>query len=115
MSPMATTTKKSWFAPKLKTALENQNMSVRGLARAWRPDANMETTRRSLNRYLHNGIVPYLEIRRELADAIGVDPSEFELSEDDEEPSMTFGAAMDAMFNRAVHREVRKILDEAPA
>lgn len=112
---MATPVKTSWFAPKLRSALEQKETSVRGLARAWRPDGDIETTRRSLNRYLHNGIVPSLQIRRELADALDVDASEFEQSEDDEEPSMTFGAAMDAMFNRAVHREVRKILGEVPA
>lgn len=69
---MKTTTTTSWFAPRLQEAMNHKGMSVRQLARSWRPDVNEETSRRSLNRYLHDGVVPGDTIRRELADVLSV-------------------------------------------
>lgn len=69
---MKSTTAASWFSPRLNEAMNHKGMSVRQLARSWRPDVNEETSRRSLNRYLHDGVVPGELIRRELADVLGV-------------------------------------------
>lgn len=75
--PMITTTQTSWFAPLLKQAISHKGMSVRRLAQVWRPDENIETSRRSLNRYLHQGVVPGETIRRELAAALDVPAEHF--------------------------------------
>lgn len=109
---MQTTTKTSWFAPKLRKALADKSMSVRALARVWRPDEAHETSRRSINRYLNKGIVPSVVTRRELADAIGVDPSEFEPTPDDEELPMSFADGLQLMIEREISRGIKKALAE---
>lgn len=75
--PMKTETQTSWFAPLLQQAMNHKGMSVRRLAQVWRPDENIETSRRSLNRYLHQGVVPGETIRRELASAVDVPAEHF--------------------------------------
>lgn len=103
---VATSIRTSWFAPKLRSALERKSTSVRALARAWRPEGDPETSRRSLNRYLNKGIVPSAQIRRELAEALEIDVSEIEPSDEDEEPStvaLTLNLSSD-LLDEAIRR-----------
>lgn len=74
----------SWFAPKLRKALDRSDTSTRSLARAWRPDSP-ETARRSLIRYLRDGVIPGPAIRAELCDALGIAHGSLDLDADDEE------------------------------
>jgi hypothetical protein len=83
---MATTAKTSWFAPKFRAALNESEMSVRAVARAWRPK-DPETARRSLIRYLQNGIVPHPHTRAEIAAVLGLGENGLE-PDDEEEPAM---------------------------
>lgn len=83
----ATQKKQSWFAPKLRAELDRQNTSVRGLARAWRP-TDPETARRSIIRYLQNGIVPNATTRAELAEALGCLNGSLEPDDEEDDPSM---------------------------
>ena len=105
-----TATKTSWFAPKLRDAMSEKGISSRQLCRVWRPGRDQETTRRSLNRYLRadqKSVIPGPEIRRELAEALGVDASEF-TPDDDEETDLVA-----ALISRLVRREVQKIVGNA--
>lgn len=107
---MTAATKSSWFAPKLKSALESKNMSVRALARAWRPASDAETSRRSINRYLHGGIVPSQQVRGELAAAIGVETSSLERDDDDEESeSMSLDEFLDRRVRQILRRERHRV------
>lgn len=65
------------FSGRLQQAMTHKALSIRALAKLWRPDENVETTRRSLNRYLHGGVVPREQIRRELAEVLSVPPEHF--------------------------------------
>ena len=90
---MKSATQSSWFAPRLREAIiGREGMSVRQLARDWRPDVNEETSRRSLNRYLHDGVVPGEAIRSELAAVLGV-PLEHFLVGGPDDPNPFPGAA----------------------
>lgn len=102
-----TTTKTSWFAPKLRAAMQRQGVSSRKLCRLWRPDSDVETTRRSLNRYLrtdHKSVIPGPEIRRELASALGIHPDELQPDEDEETDLVA------ALIGRIVRREVERLV-----
>ena len=101
-----TTTKTSWFAPKLRDAMERQGISSRRLCRLWRPESDVETTRRSLNRYLRadgKSVIPGPDIRRELCAALGISAEELEPDDDEETDA--------ALINRLVRREVARLVD----
>lgn len=68
--------------------MDANDVSVRELARRWRPQENNETNRRSINRYLHSGIVPNPGIRHELAEALGVPTVDFDPEEEEEEAAL---------------------------
>lgn len=101
------TKKPSWFAPKLKTELVRQDVSVRELARRLRP-ADTEGARRDLNRYLHNGIVPSAGRRAEIEEALGMESGS--LDEDEEDPSMreAFYLFVDLMERVDTSRRTKK-------
>ena len=83
---MASTVHEGWFSSKLSAALETQEVSIRTLARRWRPN-DPESGRRSLHRYLA-GRTPAPEIRQQLAEALGIDAEHLEPDgdgDDDEE------------------------------
>jgi hypothetical protein len=85
---VTTTQKKtSWFAPKLRAELDSSDTSIRALARKWRP-GDPETARRSLIRYLQNGIVPNAATRAELAEALGCTNGALEPDDEEDEPAM---------------------------
>lgn len=86
-------------------------MSVRALARTWRPDADVEVSRRSLNRYLHKGIVPGAEIRAELANALGIPADELEPSDDDEEsdPVEALMASLRKVIRATLRDEIERV------
>lgn len=104
--PVAAVTKTSWFAPKLQSAMERRSLSVRALARAWRPNADVETSRRSLNRYLNDGVVPGSGIRAELADTLKVDRSELEQEDEDEADLVV------QLVNRLIERKLEQRMRE---
>lgn len=102
------TTRTSWFAPKLRDAMRAQGVSSRQLCRAWRPNTDMEITRRSLNRYLKpDGVVPGIAIRRELAEALKVDSRSLEQDDDEESELLT------ALINRLIRKHVREMVSDA--
>lgn len=114
---MRTTAKPSWFAPKLRAALDRPGSpapSVRALARTWRP-ADVENARRSLIRYLQNGIVPNPVIRRELEAALGMGTHELDPDED-EEAATEMAADLTRMLQQLVRTEVaRRDRERVPA
>lgn len=105
---VATSTSTSWFAPKLRSALEQKNVSVRALARMWRPDGDPETSRRSLNRYLNKGIVPSPQIRRELSEALGIEQDELEPTDEEEtDPMAALLKCLRAVVRHSIREEMR--------
>ena len=69
-----------------------RELTVRGLARTLaeqrhydRAARPQESMRRTLNKYLHEGVQPSAGMRDALADAFGVDPSEVPSADDEEE------------------------------
>lgn len=74
-------------------------MSVRGLAKVWRPD-DPQSARRSLHRYLA-GRTPGPEIRQQLADALGIPAEHLEPDADD----------ADDEEDRALRRIIGKLVD----
>lgn len=107
---MTAATKSSWFSPKLQKAMERRGFSVRALARVWRPKDDVETSRRSLNRYLNQGVVPGPTIRAELADVLGVDRSELE--QDDEDEADLVVALVNRLIERKLEQRMRELLAE---
>lgn len=54
--------------------IEERGFTIRGLGRAWKPDSP-DAGRRSLLRYLNDGVVPQPRIRHELAHTLGTSES----------------------------------------
>jgi hypothetical protein len=94
-----TQTQPSRFVRTVREEMHQQRLSVRGLARKIDPH-NVDRVRRNLHRWLDEGIVPNRSSRAELAAALGLPAGS--LDDEEDEPSMSFGAAMQAMFDRAV-------------
>jgi hypothetical protein len=87
------------FVRRVRKELAAQDLTIRGLARRMDPD-NLNRARRNLHRWLDEGISPSMASRAEVAVALGI--AEVELSDDDEEDHLNFGAAMQKLFDRAV-------------
>lgn len=75
------------FADDLRQQMGEQGMSSRKLARTWHPE-NPDQYRRYIMRYLAGTVTPTLEIRNQLADALGVEPSMLPLGETPHEALM---------------------------
>lgn len=73
----------TWFSEKLLSVLDETGTTIRGLAKRLNP-GRPENARRTLHRYLA-GRVPGQPRRREIADAIGIDPSRLEPDDDEED------------------------------
>lgn len=84
---MATTSKpRSTFGEKLRTELDSQGTSIRKLSRQIN-SKNPELARRNLSRWISGGTRPTQAKRRQVAEALGLDPSYFE-EDDEEDPLM---------------------------
>lgn len=75
------------FSTHLRQAISDNGVSVRGLAREWRP-SNPEAAKRSLLRYLSGEVTPTLATRNELAAALRVPVSTLPLGSDTEEAAL---------------------------
>jgi hypothetical protein len=62
----------NWFGPKLRYALDLQDVTVRELASRWRPDKPV-AGKRAIYRYLAGDLEPGRHVRRQLARHLGVD------------------------------------------
>jgi transcriptional regulator with XRE-family HTH domain len=60
------------FAETVRAELSRQNLSIRGLARRMNP-GDTEKARRSLYRWLNDGIEPSAKSRAAVAEALGVE------------------------------------------
>lgn len=102
MTPRTRTERR--FATRLRTHLDDQQVSVRELARRIAPD-NLEPTRRRLNKYLAGEITPRPENRAEIAAHLGLEPDAFEDEEEESDPVLL-------LLNR-IHRDLQDALIEA--
>lgn len=82
------------FSNKLRTELTRQGLGVRTLARKMDP-AKPERARRSLNRWLNEGIAPSPANRVAVAVALGVPEDSFSAEDDDEEDAELHQALAD--------------------
>jgi transcriptional regulator with XRE-family HTH domain len=96
------------FASWLRATLAAKNQTVRGLAQGIAADypggatvRNVETVRRALNKYLHEGRLPSAPMRAAIAAALGV--GEGEIPGDDDSESDTVAAL------EAISREQRAL------
>lgn len=105
---MATAIHEGGFVRRVRAEMVAQQLSVRALARRMDPN-NLDRARRNLHRWLDEGIAPSRSSRREVAEALGLEPSA--LDEDDEESSMS----LDELLRRHVAKLVRDALAEAVA
>jgi transcriptional regulator with XRE-family HTH domain len=108
------------FSRWLDETLNRQGVSVRELARRVAqqhpvddPARNLETVRRALNKYRHEGRIPSAPMKRAIADALGEDADSIP-NEDD--PSDRFEAMMrDPQFQRAAEPLLRMFARAARA
>lgn len=82
------------FSGKLRAELVRQGLGVRTLARKMDP-AQPERARRSLNRWLNEGIKPSPANRVAVAVALGVSEDSFDAEDDDEEDAELHRALAD--------------------
>ena len=92
---MATVEKQTRFISRVRAEMQNQGLSVRGLARRMDPQ-NIDRARRNLHRWLDEGIRPGRTSRREVAVALGIEQAALE--GDDDEESDPVAALMTALL-----------------
>lgn len=80
---MSVADRQNGFAQRVRGHMEEQGLSVRGLARRMDP-SNVERARRNLHRWLDEGIAPNRASRREIASALGVDSESLSGADDEE-------------------------------
>lgn len=97
------------FSSKLRTELVKQNLGVRTLARRMDP-GQPERARRSLNRWLNEGIKPSPANRVAVALALGVPEDSFADDDDEEEDAELYAAL--SQLTRVI---VSRVKEEAAA
>lgn len=92
--------------------MHKQDVSIRALARRWRPET-LEPARRSLHRYLDAKHLPSATIREELAEALGLDAERF-LGDEDEEDDVVAELISEfvAVLVKRVREEARASFDK---
>ena len=102
------------YAQQLRTALEETGTSVYRLARVLN-QAQPESARSNLQRYLAGKVLPGIESRAELAEALGR-PELRSIPEDDEEDDqVAFADVLQRMFDQAVDRALEQRLRKVEA
>lgn len=94
------------FATRVRSEMDAQGLSVRALARRIDP-ANLDRARRNLHRWLDEGMQPTRTSRVAVARALGVDVSELEEDDDDEEGDIQ--AVLTAWVTTIVRAEILRV------